>query len=94
MDVAVKSRRKLDFQKQLQLAGDLQEVFGRDVDLSIVEYANPLLLRQIFKEGKLLYGSKSLFLNLSLYAFHRYNDYAPYFKMEARTVKQAVILSH
>lgn len=93
-DVAVKSRVKLNFREQLRLAGALQNVFNREVDLSLIEYANPLLLHQIFKEGKLLYGSKSSFSSSSLYAFHRYNDYAPYFQREARMVKQAVVSSH
>jgi len=88
-DVAVKSRAKLDFRKQLRLAGDLRDVFNREVDLSLVEYANPLLLRQICGYGKLIYGSGSKFSNLKLYSFHRYNDYKPYFNMEEQMVKQA-----
>ena len=92
-DVAVKSMTKLDFRKQLRLAGDLRDVFNREVDLSLVEYANPLLLHQICKYGKLVYGSGRVFSGLKLYAFHRYNDYAPYFRMEEQLVKQGVALN-
>ena len=69
---------------------DLNKMFGRKIDLSFVERANPLLLHQICLGGKLLYGSQRDFSRLKLYAFHRFNDYTPYFKREEQLVKKAV----
>ncbi len=92
-DVAVSRKEKLDFNQQSLLCSDLEGVFGREVDLSFVESANPLLLKQISKNGSLIYGSKENFLNFKLRAFHRYNDYAPYFRREERFVKELVSLN-
>lgn len=89
-DIAVKSGDKLNFSTQLQLTVDLREVFDREIDLSIIEHSNPLLLRQIFREGKLIFGAEREFSRLSLYSFHRYNDYKPYFQREEKFVKQTV----
>jgi len=93
-DVAVSGKEKLNFDKQLLLIRDLEEVFNRKIDLSFTEFANPLLLKQISKNGILLCGSKKDFFNFKLYAFHRFNDYLPYFKREERLVKELVRLNN
>jgi len=89
-DVAVLGKDKNIIQKDIELINALTKILQKNVDLSIVYNANPLLLEQVSKNAVLLYGSKIDFFNFKLRAFHRYNDYAPYFKMEYEFIKKRV----
>lgn len=90
MDIAVLSAKNIPFERYLNLTGELSKLFCKDVDLTILNEANPLLLSQVSKNSALLYGNKKSFAEFKLYAFHRYNDYLPYFKMERILNKKLV----
>jgi len=68
----------------------LEKVLKYEVDLSIANHANPLLLRQVEKNSILLFGKRSDFFNFKLNAFHRYNDYKPYFELEEKVNKKII----
>jgi len=87
-DAAVSLKKLLSFKKELNLIADLSSVFKHEVDLSTINTANPLHLQQISKNGILFYGAPRDYFNFKLYAFHRYNDYSPYFKLEEALNKQ------
>jgi uncharacterized protein len=56
-----------------ELAADLQDCFpGRELDLAIVNRADPLFLKRIVDGSRLLYGSPGVFAELRIYAFKRY----------------------
>ncbi len=82
LDIAIMGGKKIDFEKQIKLANNFSQIFKRDIDLSIINTANPLLLFQISKNARIIFGSELDFYKFRLHAFHRYNDYLPYFKME------------
>jgi len=72
----------------LDLIVDLNEVLDTsDVDLTVLDHADPLLLKTVSDKSQLLSGSVADFLKLKLKAFHRYNNYLPYLKMEADFVR-------
>ena len=78
----------------LDISRKLMKVFNGDVDVSIINRANPLLLKQINENCRLLYGRARDFNAFRLYAFHRFNDYLPFFKLESEFAKkQTVILN-
>lgn len=89
-DIAVLAKQKINFNTELLLIKELTGCFKQEVDLAVMNKANPLLLQQVSQSATLLYGKKTDFFNFKLYAFHRYNDYAPFFKMEERFVKRLV----
>lgn len=69
------------------LAADLQTlVAGRDVDVAVINRADPLLLKQIAAHAVLVYGSSRDFAAFKLYAFKRYQDHRPYLEMERQYV--------
>lgn len=87
-DVAVLSKnqdQKLDW---YVLVSDLNEVFGVDnVDITLLDHANPLLLKTVTDKARLLSGNVADFFKLKLRAFHAYNDYLPYLKLESDFVR-------
>jgi hypothetical protein len=68
----------------------LSLIFNKNIDLSVLNKANPLLLFQVSKNSILLYGAREEFLKFKLYAFNAYNDYAPYFEMEKNLNKKII----
>lgn len=72
-----------------ELAADLQQAFpGREIDLAIVNRADPLFLKQIAGGARLLYGSTSAFAELKIYAFKRYQDHQRFLAMEREYVRR------
>ncbi len=90
LDIAVLGSREISFDKQINLINELSLVFNKNVDLSILNKTNPLLLFEASKNSILLYGNKEEFLKFKLCAFNAYNDYAPYFEMERNLNKKII----
>lgn len=84
VDIAVRSKKDFSLSDELSFLRNLNKIIPGRIDLSIINHANPLHLYEISKNAILLYGSKKDFIKFKLYAFHRYNDYMPYFKLEEK----------
>jgi len=52
------------------------------IDLTNINNANPLLLREIFSQGKLLYGNPNIFAEYRAFAFREYLDAQSLFELE------------
>lgn len=73
------------------LLADLQELFPeRDVDLALINRADPLFLKKILARCRLLYGSTQTLQRLAIYAFKRYQDHRRYLAMERDYVRRAL----
>lgn len=88
LDVAVKL---IDPDVSLQTMLDIQAAFqvlfpGSDIDLAILNRADPLFLKKILESGRLLYGNEKEFARLRLSAFKQYQDFRPYLELERRYV--------
>lgn len=90
LDIAVLGSKEISFKEQISLINELSRIFNKNVDLSVLNKANPLLLFQASKNPILLYGKREDFLKFKLYAFNVYNDYAPYFEMEKNLNKKII----
>ncbi|MFH1413078.1 MAG: nucleotidyltransferase domain-containing protein [bacterium] len=90
LDIAVLGSKEVSFNEQISLTNELSLIFNKNIDLSILNRANPLLLFQASKNPILLYGRRQDFLKFKLYAFNAYNDYAPYFEMEKNLNKKII----
>lgn len=55
VDVAVLTAGPLPFARRLELWHELSQAFDREVDLSVLNHAEPLLLRQVAQNGRVLY---------------------------------------
>jgi predicted nucleotidyltransferase len=90
LDIGVLGSKEISFSSQIKLINELSLVFNKDIDLSIINRANPLLLFQISKNAILLYGDRRDFLKFKLYAFKLYHDYTPYFEIEKKLNKRII----
>lgn len=90
LDIGVLGLEAISFKQQIDLISELTMVFSKDIDLSVLNRTNPLLLFQVSKNFILLYGSRENFLKFKLYAFKAYHDYAPYFAMENALNKKII----
>ncbi|GIW41377.1 MAG: hypothetical protein KatS3mg076_1954 [Candidatus Binatia bacterium] len=74
-----------------ELLEDLQGLFPhREVDVAILNRADPLFLRKITEACELLYGSPRELQRFKIYAFKRYQDYRRYLDMERRYVERGL----
>jgi predicted nucleotidyltransferase len=84
VDIAVLvDRSAVTFREHAHLLQDLQHLFpGQEVDLAIINHADPLLLKKITEDCQVLYGPVEQLHRLKIYAFKRYHDHRRYFEME------------
>lgn len=90
LDIAVLGLEDVGFNDQINLISELILIFNKDVDLSVLNRANPLLLFEASKNPILLYGDREEFFKFRLYAFNAYHDYAPFFAMENNLNKKII----
>lgn len=73
------------------LVHDLQTLFpDSEIDLAILNHADPLFLKQVMDSCRLLYGTSAELRRLQLLAFKRYQDHRKYLELERRFVADAV----
>jgi len=91
VDIAVLTGEPLSLHGRAELAHDLQRFFpGREVDLAVINRADPLFLKQVTERCRLLYGSERDLHELKLYAFRRYQDHRKYLRLEREYVARSL----
>lgn len=72
-----------------EISEELRELFpGREIDLAVVNRADPLFLKKITEQCRLLYGKEADLARLRLYAFKRYQDHRRFLALERRFVSR------
>jgi predicted nucleotidyltransferase len=75
-----------------EIQQSLQSCFpGREVDLAMINRADPLFIKKMTERCRLLYGSVKDLQRLHLYAFKRYQDHRRFLDLERRYVERALI---
>jgi uncharacterized protein len=84
VDLAVLlDRHDRRFDTYADLRADLQALVpGEDLDLAVINHADPLFLKQVVDGCALLYGSEEALADLKLYAWKRYLDHRRFLDME------------
>src|SRR6266850_6965151 len=87
----VLDRPSIGLRERAELEPDLQSLFpGRKIDLAMLNHADPLFLKQVTDNCRLLHGTESALRQLKLYAFKRYQDHRRYLDLERRFVAEAL----
>ena len=90
-DIAVRHvGRALSFSEIAELTTALAAMVGADVDVVDVRRADPLLLRTIFEAPRVLHAEAGALFEARLHAFHRYEDYRPFLRLERESVRRAL----
>lgn len=91
VDLAVRLERPLSLHERADLAHDLQALFpGGEVDLAVIDRADPLFLKQVTERCRLLYGARRDLHELKCYAFRRYQDHRKYLPLEREYVARTL----
>jgi len=78
VDVAALPSRRLSWDERNGLWAKLCELFQAEVDLSVLDHAQPMLMYQVAEHGQVLYESEQwAWANFKLYARRLYWDTAP-----------------
>jgi predicted nucleotidyltransferase len=73
------------------LLHDLQTLSpDRKIDLALINRADPLFLKRIVEQCRLLYGSPRRLNELKMYAFRRFHDHRRYLALERIYVDRAL----
>ncbi|MCI0548876.1 MAG: nucleotidyltransferase domain-containing protein [Candidatus Rokubacteria bacterium] len=84
-------RPGLTLEEHGALLSALQHQFPeRPVDLAILNHADPLFLKQVTDDCRLLHGDSGLLQRLKIYAFKRYQDHRRYLELERRFVAKSL----
>ena len=88
LDLAVKlAHPDVSLHTVLEIQEALQTQFpGREVDLAILNRADPLFLKKIVESCRVLFGTPQDLARLRLYAFKAYQDFRPYLELERQYV--------
>lgn len=86
VDIAVLTgENDLSFELYGDVASEFQALFPEhELDLAVINHADPLFLKKIMEAPVLLYGDVRTFNELKIYAYKRYIDHKPYLEMEKR----------
>ena len=92
LDVAVLlDRPGLSYAEYGHLIHDLQTLApGREVDLAVLNRADPLFLKQVTERCRLLFSSPRRLHELKLYAFKRHQDHRRYLALERAYVTRTL----
>jgi predicted nucleotidyltransferase len=83
LDVAVLFEGDPGYARLGGLLADLQAALpGRNVDLGLLNRADPLFLKKVLESPRLLAGSQRDLVMLRLYAFRRYQDHRRFLRLE------------
>ena len=81
------------FGEHADLAAALQQFYpGQEIDLVVLNHADPLLLKQVTEQGVLLCGVPNRWKEFQLFAFKRYQDHRRFLQMERDYVARAAAL--
>lgn len=73
------------------LSVDLQGLYrGQELDVAVINHADPLFLKKIVERCLLLYGSPRVLAELKMYAFRRYQDHRRFLAAERTYVRRSL----
>lgn len=80
---------ELPLRTLVEIQHGLQEFFpDHEVDVAVINRADPLLLKKMMEHCRLVYGNPRDLHRLRLYAFKRYQDHRRFFELERRYVER------
>jgi len=89
-DIGISRNKSFELEEDLQLRQDLQQIFKREIDIVEIKRASPLLLGEIAKNSRLLYGKKDKFTEMKILAMKKYIDFKPYFKLREELIRKYI----
>lgn len=94
VDLAVElDASTVSLETMLEMQEALQARFpGREVDLAILNRADPLFRKKIMEACRMLFGTPQDLARLYLYSFKTYQDFQPYLELERQSVAKRLAM--
>jgi len=92
LDIAVLfDRRPPGLDERAEIVHELQTLFPeREIDLAVLDRADPLFLKLVLERSRLLAGSPRRLAELKIYGFKRYQDHRRFLALEAQHVRRVL----
>jgi predicted nucleotidyltransferase len=92
LDIAVLfDERPPGLDERSEIVHELQGLFPkREIDLAVINHADPLFLKQVLERCRLLTGSARRLAELKIYGFKRYQDHRRYLALESEHVRRVL----
>jgi len=92
LDIAVLfDERPPGLDERSEIVHELQGLFPkREIDLAVINHADPLFLKQVLERCRLLAGSPRRLAELKIYGFKRYQDHRRYLALESEHVRRVL----
>jgi predicted nucleotidyltransferase len=92
IDIAVLAKKSdLSIKDYSDILFELQKLFPeKEVDLALINQADPLFLKKIVERCEILYGKRRDLTQLKMYAFKRYVDHRKFFEMEEKFAQRFI----
>jgi predicted nucleotidyltransferase len=89
MDIAVKGYKELAFQETLNIFDSLSNLFpGKNLDVKSLHKVDPLFRFQVMRDGILLYGDRTDYLDFKAYAYRDYRESKSLFHLQSQLVEK------
>lgn len=92
LDIAVEFQ-SADYstQEYSELLHELSTVFpGLEIDLAVLNHADPLFLKKVLEHAQVLYGAERDFQSLGRKSFHLYQDFRRHLPQDAQYVNKVL----
>lgn len=93
VDIAVMFETgEVPLRRLVEISEELRELLpDREIDVAVINRADPLFLKKITDNCRLLFGNPADLAGLRLYAFKRYQDYRRYLAIERQFVDDRLV---
>ena len=83
LDLAILGEKEMGFKEILLLFPQFSELFpGQELDIKSLHHVDPLFRYLVVRDGILLYGNKTDYLEFKAYAFRDYTESASLFHLQ------------
>ncbi|OIN97047.1 hypothetical protein AUJ66_04465 [Candidatus Desantisbacteria bacterium CG1_02_38_46] len=89
MDIAVKGYKEISFQEILDIFDSLSRLFpGKNLDVKSLHKVDPFFRFQVMRDGILLYGNKTDYLDFKAYAYRDYQESKSLLRLQSQLVEK------
>lgn len=90
VDIAIYRRGGISFDEHLNVIGKFMEIFGNNTDLKTLHKKDPLFLHLVMRDSILLYGELLFYNQFKAYAYRRYIDAKPLFRLRDHLLRKGI----
>ncbi len=89
LDIAVLGEKEISLKEYSYLFSQFSEVFpGKEIDLKSLHHTDPLFRYLVLRDGILLYGDPTNYLEFKIYALRDYQESGSLFRLQKKLIQK------